>query len=95
MEHNRNFWQGVWREAEPIIAHAVVVLLLDMSLLLIGLLVWLLERLFPKQEAYFSWIEKVDIWTALALLAMFGLYTLSRVGIRLVRGLFDEWRSPS
>ena len=95
MENNRNFWQGVWREAEPIIAHAVVVLLLDMSLLLIGLLVWLLERLFPKQEAYFSWIEKVDIWTALVLLAMFGLYTLFRVGIRLVRGLFDEWYSQS
>jgi hypothetical protein len=54
-----------------------------------------LERLFPKQEAYFSWIEKVDIWISLALLAMFGLYTLFRVGIRLVRGLLDEWLSQS
>lgn len=31
VENNRNFWQGVWREAEPIVAHAVVVLLLDVS----------------------------------------------------------------
>lgn len=94
VQNNRDFWQGVWREAEPITTHAVVVLLLETSLLLIGLLAWLLERLFPKQEAYFSWIEKVDIWTVLALLAMFGVYTLLRVGIRLVRGLLNEWLSP-
>jgi len=68
--------------------------LLEASLLLIGLLAWLLEHLFPKQEVYFSWIEKVDIWTALALLSMFGVYTLLRVGIRLVRGLLDEWLTP-
>ena len=94
VKDNHNFWQEVWREAEPIVAHAIVVLLLETSLLLIGLLAWLLEHLFPKQEVYFSWIEKVDIWTALALLSMFGVYTLLRVGIRLVRGLLDEWLAP-
>jgi hypothetical protein len=94
VKDNHNFWQEVWREAEPIVAHAIVVLLLETSLLLIGLLAWLLEHLFPKQEIYFSWIEKVDIWTALALLSMFGVYTLLRVGIRLVRGLLDEWLAP-
>ena len=94
VQDNHNFWQEVWREAEPIVAHAIVVLLLETSLLLIGLLAWLLEHLFPKQEVYFSWIEKVDIWTALALLSMFGVYTLLRVGIRLVRGLLDEWLTP-
>jgi hypothetical protein len=94
VQDNHNFWQEVWQEAEPIVAHAIVVLLLETSLLLIGLLAWLLEHLFPKQEVYFSWIEKVDIWTALALLSMFGVYTLLRVGIRLVRGLLDEWLTP-
>ena len=94
VQDNHNFWQEVWREAEPIVAHAIVVLLLETSLLLIGLLAWLLEHLFPQQEVYFSWIEKVDIWTALALLSMFGVYTLLRVGIRLVRGLLDEWLTP-
>ena len=94
VKDNHNFWQEVWREAEPIVAHAIVVLLLETSLLLIGLLAWLLEHLFPQQEVYFSWIEKVDIWTALALLSMFGVYTLLRVGIRLVRGLLDEWLAP-
>ena len=94
VKDNHNFWQEVWREAEPIVAHAIVILLLETSLLLIGLLAWLLEHLFPKQEVYFSWIEKVDIWTALALLSMFGVYTLLRVGIRLIRGLLDEWLAP-
>ena len=94
VKDNPNFWQEVWRESEPIVAHAIVVLLLETSLLLIGLLAWLLEHLFPKQEMYFSWIEKVDIWTALALLSMFGVYTLLRVGIRLIRGLLDEWLAP-
>jgi hypothetical protein len=94
VQDNHNFWQEVWQEAEPIVAHAIGVLLLETSLLLIGLLAWLLEHLFPKQEVYFSWIEKVDIWTALALLSMFGVYTLLRVGIRLVRGLLDEWLTP-
>jgi len=94
VKDNHNFWQEVWREAEPIVAHAIVILLLETSLLLIGLLAWLLEHLFPKQEVYFSWIEKVDIWTALALLSMFGVYTLLRVGIRLIRGLLDECLAP-
>jgi hypothetical protein len=58
VKDNHNFWQEVWREAEPIVAHAMVVLLLETSLLLIGLLAWLLEHLFPKQETYFTWMRK-------------------------------------
>jgi hypothetical protein len=79
VQDNHNFWQEVWQEAEPIVAHAIVVLLLETSLLLIGLLAWLLEHLFPKQEVYFSWIEKVDIWTALALLSMFGVTVQDKI----------------
>lgn len=89
---NRGFRQRVWQEAEPIIVHAIIVLLLEVSLLLVGLLTLGLEHIFPNQGAYFSIIEKVDIWLALALLCMFGLYTLIRVGIRLGKGVIEEVR---
>jgi hypothetical protein len=89
---DRSFRQRVWQEAEPIIVHAIIVLLLEASLLLVGLLTLGLEYIFPTHESYFSVIEKVDIWLALSLLCMFGLYTLIRVGIRLGKGVIEEVR---
>jgi hypothetical protein len=86
------FRQKLWQEIEHILVHIVVVLLIEISLVLIGLLALALEHIFPKQEVYFSIIEKVDIWLSLALLCLFGLYTLIRIGIRLVRGVLEEAR---
>jgi hypothetical protein len=94
-DQDRGFRQRVWQEAEPIIVHAIIVLLLEVSLLLVGLLTLGLEHIFPNQRAYFSVIEKVDIWLALALLCMFGLYTLILVGIRLGKGLIEEIRGEA
>ena len=90
MNNNHGFWQMIWQEAEPIIAHAAIVLVLESSFLIIGLITWCLERLFPTQETFFSRLEKADIWLALALLWMFGFYTFLRVGIRLVKGIWEE-----
>ena len=70
--------------------HAVVVLLLEVFLLILGFLTLALEYIFPRQEFYFSIIEKVDIWIALALLCLFGLYTLAIVSIRLFGGILRE-----
>ncbi len=92
MADNHRFWNKIWYEAEPIIAHAIIVLLLEISLLLIGLLLLGLQRLFPNQEGDFLWIKKIDIWVALALLSIFGIYTIIRVGIRLFRGIVEEYR---
>jgi hypothetical protein len=94
-ENTQGFWRKIWKEAEPIIAHAVIILILEGSLLLIGLGTLALEHLFPKQEAYFSALEKVDIWMSLALLCMFGLYTIVRVSVRLFGGVRDEVRMRS
>lgn len=93
MQANNNgqsFRRRIWREIEPIVNHAVAVLLLEISLLLLGLVTLALEHIFPKQEFYFSIIEKVDIWLALALLCLFGLYTLIIVSIRLFRAVRRE-----
>ena len=92
MENDQGFWRKVWQEAEPIIAHAVIIILLETSLLIIGLLTLGLEGLFPEQEEYFSLLKKVDIWVALALLCMFGFYTVIRAGIRLIKGIAEEAR---
>lgn len=61
-DKDQGFWRKIWKEAEPIIAHAVIIVVLEISLLLIGLGTLALEHLFPKQESYFSTLEKVDIW---------------------------------
>lgn len=94
-DKDQDFWRKIWKEAEPIIAHAVIIVVLEISLLLIGLGTLALEHLFPKQESYFSTLEKVDIWMSLALLCMFGLYTIVRVSIRLFGGVQDEVRMRS
>ena len=86
----KSFGHRMWQETEPIVNHAIVVLLLDVSLLLLGLVTLALEYIFPKQEFYFSIIEKVDIWLALSLLCLFGLYTLIIVSVRLFRGVLKE-----
>lgn len=94
-DDDQDFWRRIWKEAEPIIAHAVIILVLELSLLLIGLGTLALEHLFPKQESYFSTLEKVDIWMSLAVLCMFGVYTVVRVSIRLIGGVQDEVRMRS
>ena len=80
-----------WREAEPIAVHAFIVVLLETTLLLIGLLTRLLTLALPKQENHLALIEMIDCWIALALISMFGAYTLVQVGIRLARALENEW----
>jgi hypothetical protein len=91
-KNRHEFWQKVWQEAEPIVVHIVIVLLLEISLVLIGLVALALEHIFPKQESYFSIFEKVDIWLSLALLCLFGFYTLIRIAIRLTKGVLEESR---
>jgi hypothetical protein len=38
-------------------------------------------------------VEKVDTWTALAILCLFALYALLQVGLRLFRALSREWQT--
>jgi len=52
----------------------------------------LLEHLFPERKDLFQEMEAVDLWLVLALLCLFGVYTLIIVGIRLFRGLWIELR---
>lgn len=80
----------LWNEAEPIATHAFVVLFLEASLVIIGTATKLLEFVFPKQLAYLEVIEKIDVWTALTLLSMFAVYTITQVAIRLWRSLSQE-----
>jgi hypothetical protein len=47
-DNDQDFWRRIWKEAEPIIAHAVIILVLELSLLLIGLGTLALEPLVSK-----------------------------------------------
>jgi branched-subunit amino acid transport protein AzlD len=85
---------GIREEAGPIVRHAIVVLIIEGSLVLIGLGTKLLEYLFPEQKQYLQLIEILDVWLALALLSLFGIYTLLQVGMRLGRSLRSEWSRP-
>ena len=85
-----SFAERFWQEAEPLVIHIGVVLLLEISLLLIGLAALGLEKLFPNHRESFNLIEQIDIWLALALLCLFGLFTLIRIIIRLVFGIAEE-----
>lgn len=72
--------------------HGVVVLIAETFLVLIGVLGWVLHWVFPtKWEKEFECFERVDIWTALAVLSLFGTYTVIRVTLRLARGVREEY----
>jgi hypothetical protein len=92
IQNKTSFPERFWQEAEPLVIHIGVVLLLEVSLLLIGLAALGLEKLFPNHTESFTLIEQIDIWLALALLCLFGLFTLIRIIIRLVFGIADEVR---
>ena len=87
-----NFRIKVWSEIEPIAIHAVVVIVLELSLLIIGLITLGLEKVFPKQVYYFSIIEIIDIWLALVLLCLFGLYTFISISLRLYKGIAVQYK---
>jgi hypothetical protein len=81
----------LWDEVRPIASHVAVVLLLETSLLLIGLATRWLTIILPNQEEHLKSIMQIDAWTAMILLCEFATYTLLLVGIRLWRSLSREW----
>jgi putative Mn2+ efflux pump MntP len=92
MSDNTNLRSKLWGEIEPVVNHALTVLALEISLVLIGLIGLILGTILPDQKEYIDYLEIIDIWIALALLCMFGAYTIIRVLIRLLRGIRDEWK---
>ena len=81
---------SLWAEISPIAVHALVVLVIEASLLAIGLATKYLEHVLPEQKEHLEVAETIDAWTALALVAMFATYTVARVGIRLGYSLWKE-----
>lgn len=82
-----------WLEAAPILRHAGVVLILELSLLVFGVIAHGLVMLSPQHSSSYARIETVDILVAYIVLCMFGLYTIALVGIRLFSALRVEWYS--
>ena len=92
MASGQNRRQKLWSEAEPIINHALIVILLELSLLVIGLLTHYMKMLMPEQVEVFSEVEKLDSWTSLVLLSLFASYTILLVFARLMRSVLGEFR---
>ena len=91
-KNGRPPWKhAIWDEVEPVVRHVIAVVILEGAVLVIGLFTRLLEYLFPDHKQYIEVIAIVDIWLALALLSLFGVFTLLLVGLRLFRSLHTEW----
>ncbi len=80
-------WAALADELRPLVVHAGLVGFLDAMLVLLAVMNWLLKWVAPDRKALFDYIELVDIWTALALVSMFAVYTLIVVGLSLYRGI--------
>jgi len=78
------------KELGPIAVHIVVVLTIEASLLIIGLLTRELDSLLPRQHSYWELVERLDAWTALSLLSLFGAYTILIIAVRLSKTLASE-----
>lgn len=88
----RDLGSSLKHEFGPIAMHALVFLLVECSLLVVGLATKGLEYALPKQSVYLSWVEKLDALTAFVLLALFASYTVALVAIRLCMSLAKEVR---
>lgn len=85
-------------ELEPLLVHGAVALTLEAMVLVIGAGVKLLALLFPEKTDYVALIATIDVWFALAVLCLFGTYTLVEVLLRLSGAVVREYRrqfSPS
>jgi hypothetical protein len=91
MGHRPEFWDELGQELQPLVNHACCALFLEISLVVGGLVVLSLEHLFPHYEHYFSLIKIIEVWTALAILCMFGFYTIVLIGIRIYQSLRKEY----
>jgi hypothetical protein len=85
-----SFLQKLWNEAEPLIIHTGIILILELAILLVGLVALSLEKLFPNHSWYFNQIERIDILVALGVLCLFGLQTLIRIINRLMVSIVIE-----
>ena len=93
-DNSTSFSKRLWHEAEPLVTHGVIVVLLLLILTVIGLSIENMKHVFPGHADYLTLLEKGDIWVAAALLAMFGAYTLIRVAFRLFSNLKEEVIRP-
>jgi|ERR1043165_1495487 H+/Cl- antiporter ClcA len=98
--NSKRFWARVWREVEPILTHAIVVLFLVCSLIVVALVIIglgkLIDRLVTNHiNEYIPIIETIDFWLIIACLVLFGLYTIAIVGIRLFKEAKEEYRDRS
>jgi hypothetical protein len=87
----RSFWSRVANEIEPVLSHAIVALVLETVVLLLGLGALALRYISPGHLSFVELIETIDIGVAIILASMFGLYTLILVAIRLIRSVMEEW----
>ena len=78
-------------ETGPIVIHGITVLILEGFVLLIGVGLLVLKYFFPSHKAQLEFLEAADIWLALALVCLFGAYTLIVLVIRLTKGVLREW----
>ena len=80
------------RELAPIATHVLIVLLIETSLVAIGLATKGFRYMLPERKDNIALIEKLDTVTALILLALFASYTIGLVAIRLWSALAEEIR---
>jgi uncharacterized membrane protein YqjE len=79
-------------EAAPILRHAAILCILVGMFVVVGLLLFLLEVMFPKFKSTFEFLELVDVAFLTGLFCIFALYTSVIVVGRLWRSAKHELR---
>lgn len=87
-----SFFRRVFTNIEPIVEHAIAVVVLETSVLIVGLVALLLKRWLVDQERFVAILEQVDIVFAIIFLGLFGAHATFTVSIRSFKALKDEWR---
>jgi len=88
----RGFGRRLVAELEPLLRHGAAALKVVVMLLLLGGGVKLLDLLFPDKDGYVAVIETIDIWLAIAVLSIFGTFTILEVLLRSIAALRREFK---
>jgi hypothetical protein len=85
---NYTFFTKVYRELEPIIVHACVVILLILSSLVVRIFITSLAGNLLQDKYFISIVEETNYWFIVTSLLLFGIYTVLIVSLKVFKALF-------
>jgi hypothetical protein len=86
----RPFFMRIWHEVEPLLTHAIVVIILEVVILALALITHGIEQLIPSHEDLFEKLTQLEAYTALIVATTFAFYACLKIALILMKSLWEQ-----